>query len=583
MNYLKIILPLLAFLQCNPARSQSSFPTKFELSGRKETATYQEGISYYERLAKAFPEIDLKTYGTTDSGKPLHLITLSTDQDFDFANLHNKNKLILLINNAIHPGEPDGVDASMMLVRDLMLKREEYESQLENVVITLIPFYNIGGTLNRNSTTRANQNGPMEYGFRGNARNFDLNRDFIKSDTLNARTFARLFHHIDPDIFIDNHVSNGADYQYVMTIDITQKDKLGGSLSDYLEMRLMPFMIDYMKAAGSEMIPYVNVFGEAPDKGYSQFFDSPRYSSGYAALFHTIGFMTEPHMLKPYEERVQATYDYMEGMIKIMSRDRDQIKRLRAQTKESVRTQPRFDIAWNLDKTRHTNLLFKGYEASQIKSQVTGQTRLFYDQTQPFEKRIPYYNHYRASVTISKPEYYVVPQAWRHVLELLELNQVRLEPIKEDISMEAEVYHIEDYKTVASPYEGHYLHYDVKIRTEKETVRLSKGDIMVPVNQWVNRYIVETLEPEGVDSFFAWNFFDTILQRKEGFSSYVFEDEAKQILEDNPDLQSQLEQMQASDPEFANDSQAQLNFIYKNSPHYEKAHLRYPIYRVLKR
>ena len=106
---------------------------------------------------------------------------------------------------------------------------------------------------------------------------------------------------------------------------------------------------------------------------------------------------------------------------------------------------------------------------------------------------------------------------------------------------------------------------------------------MVPVNQWVNRYIVETLEPEGVDSFFAWNFFDTILQRKEGFSSYVFEDEAKQILEDNPDLQSQLEQMQASDPEFANDSQAQLNFIYKNSPHYEKAHLRYPIYRVLKR
>jgi len=545
--------------------------------------TYREGIAYYEELAKAFPEINLSTHGTTDSGKPLHLITLSIDQDFDFASLHNKNKLILLINNAIHPGEPDGVDASMMLLRDLMLKRDEYEPHLENVVIAIIPFYNIGGALNRNSTTRANQNGPMEYGFRGNARNFDLNRDFIKSDTLNARTFARLFHRMDPDIFVDNHVSNGADYQYVMTIDITQKDKLGGPLAEYLENRMMPFMFDHMKSADSEMIPYVNVFGEAPDKGYSQFFDSPRYSSGYSALFHTIGFMTEPHMLKPYGERVQATYNYMEGILKVMSRDRQLIERIRTQTKESVKTQQHFDIAWNLDRSRHTELLFKGYEASRIDSRVTGQDRLFYDRTQPFEKRIPYYNHYQAAVTISKPEYYVVPQAWRPVLELLKLNQVRLEAIQEDTAIEVEVYHIEDYKTVDSPYEGHYLHYDVKVRKETETLTFEQGDFLVPVNQWVNRYIVETLEPESPDSFFAWNFFDTILQRKEGFSSYVFEDEAKQMLDANPDLQSQLEQKRATEPEFAKNSQAQLNFIYKNSPHYEKAHLRYPIYRALKK
>ena len=570
-------------MQCDPARSQPRFPTKFERSGRTETVTYQEGITYYEELANAFPEINLSTHGTTDSGKQLHLVTLSIDQDFDFPSLHRKNKLILLINNAIHPGEPDGVDASMMLLRDLMLKRDEYETHLKNVVIAIIPFYNIGGALNRNSTTRANQNGPTEYGFRGNARNFDLNRDFIKSDTQNARTFARLFHRVDPDIFVDNHVSNGADYQYVMTIDITQKDKLGGPLADYLENRMMPFMFEYMKSGGSEMIPYVNVFNEAPDKGYSQFFDSPRYSSGYAALFHTIGFMTEPHMLKPYGERVQATYNYMDGILKVMSRDEELIKRLRDQTKESVKTQQQFDIAWKLDRSRHTELLFKGYESRWIDSSVTGQKRLFYDRNKPYKKRIPYYNHYRTAATINKPEYYVVPQAWRQVLDLLKLNQVHLEPIQEDTTIEAEIYHIEDYKTVESPYEGHYLHYDVKVRMEKETVTFSKGDIMVPVNQWVNRYIVETLEPESVDSFFAWNFFDSILQRKEGFSSYVFEDEAKQILDANPNLQSQLKQKRATEPEFAKSSQAQLNFIYKNSRHYEKAHLRYPIYRVPKR
>ena len=70
--------------------------------------------------------------------------------------------------------------------------------------------------LNRNSTTRTNQNGPESYGFRGNARNYDLNRDFIKSDTKNAKTFAQIFHLVQPDVFIDNHVSNGADYQYIL-------------------------------------------------------------------------------------------------------------------------------------------------------------------------------------------------------------------------------------------------------------------------------------------------------------------------------------------------------------------------------
>lgn len=581
MSVFRTFIFLLMAFSCEPLFSQDRFSTKFELSGETETVTYQEGIAYYQKLADAFPEIAITTHDRTDSGRPLHLVTLSLDDDFDFDRLHEKQKVVLLINNAIHPGEPDGVDASMLFLRDLMLNRDEYEEQLQNVVVAIIPFYNIGGVLNRNSTTRTNQNGPKEYGFRGNVRNYDLNRDFIKNDTRNARAFTRLFHEVDPDIFIDTHVSNGADYQYVMTMDIAQKDKLGGPLAGFLEDRMMPFLFDYMQAAGSEMIPYVNLGGGTPDKGYSQFFDSPRYSTGYTALFHTIGFMSESHMLKPYGPRVWATYHYLHGMLKLMSRDAELIRRLRDETKQSVKTQQRFDIRWKLDKTRHTPLRFKGYEATRIDSQVTGKKRLFYDRSKPFDKTVPYYNHYVADVTVDKPAYFVIPQGWHTVLDLLQLNQVHLEELQQDTKLDVEVYHIEDFKTVERPFEGHYLHYDVEVKTSQERLTFSKGDYLVPVNQWVNRYIVETLEPQAVDSFFAWNFFDTILQRKEGFSSYVFEDEAQRLLEADPELVARFEERKQSDPEFAESSQAQLNFLFENSPHYEQAHLRYPIYRVM--
>ena len=94
--------------------------------------------------------------------------------------------------------------------------------------------------LNRSSNSRANQNGPNEYGFRGNAQNLDLNRDFIKMDTENSFTFAKIFHDLNPDVFVDNHVSNGADYQYVLTYISSLRQRLAPSLSTIIYDSLLP-------------------------------------------------------------------------------------------------------------------------------------------------------------------------------------------------------------------------------------------------------------------------------------------------------------------------------------------------------
>ncbi|MEM7185145.1 MAG: M14 family metallopeptidase, partial [Bacteroidota bacterium] len=299
---------------------------RFETSNGTETATYDEVIQFYENLAEAYTSVALYEVGRTDSGKPLHLVTFNPDRTFESEFSEEENKNLLLINNGIHPGESDGIDASMMLFRDLAKGNIPTP---EHTIIAAIPVYNVGGALNRNSGSRTNQNGPKEYGFRGNARNYDLNRDFIKADTKNANGFAKIFHIVDPDLFIDNHVSNGADYQYTLTHLFTQHNKLGGELGNYLHTAFMPQLEDSLRSKQWDITPYVNVFNRTPENGFSQFFDSPRYSTGYTTLFNTLGMMVETHMLKPYKSRVEGTYELMSSFIAIADKDAELIRAYR--------------------------------------------------------------------------------------------------------------------------------------------------------------------------------------------------------------------------------------------------------------
>ncbi|MFA5299042.1 MAG: M14 family metallopeptidase, partial [Lutibacter sp.] len=297
MNFKKnLFLALIALFSysISAQKSTQDFSIVFEKSNGEETGTYQETIAFYKKLATTYPEISLLEMGETDSGYPLHLVVFNSSKEFDFNKINDSKKTIILINNAIHPGEPDGVDASMMLLRNLVQDKNKI-NELKNVVLAVIPMYNIGGALNRNSHSRANQNGPKEYGFRGNAENYDLNRDFIKADTKNAKAFAEIFHLVKPDIFIDNHVSNGADYQYGITHLFTQHNNLGNDLGDFIENEMKPNLEASLLKKNISITPYVNVWGTTPEAGFSQFFDSPRYSTGYSTLFNTFGMMVETH------------------------------------------------------------------------------------------------------------------------------------------------------------------------------------------------------------------------------------------------------------------------------------------------
>ena len=434
--------------------------------------------------------------------------------------------------------------------------------------------------MNRNSTTRVNQNGPKEYGFRGNAQNYDLNRDFIKSDTKNTKTFTEIFQLLNPDIFIDNHVSNGADYQYAITHLFTQHNKLGNSIGSFLENEMKPYIENSLLKKNIIITPYVNVWGATPEAGFSQFFDSPRYSSGYSTLFNSLGITVETHMLKPYKQRVEQTYSFMESAIDFTVEKGNDIKNLRANALAEILSKKEYPISYEVDKSNYTTMQFKGYEGSYIDSKVTNGKRLFYDRNKPYTKPIKYFNNYIPTKFIQIPKAYILKGGWWKAIERLKNNAIDFTVFKNDTTITVFEQHIKNYETYTMPYEGHYPHYNTTVSENKKNVTFYKGDIYIPVNQNNVRYIFETLEAEATDSFFNWNFFDTVLQQKEYFSAYVFEDIAEEYLANNFILKRNFDEKMKSDPEFASNPKAQLDFVYKNSPHYEEAYLKLPVYKV---
>ena len=575
-----ILFLSIVFVSCEtePDDKTADFQTYFEQTDGLETATYLQTIDFYIRLDKEFPEINMQTMGETDSGYPLHIVTYNPDGDFNFQKIGD-DKTIVLINNGIHPGESDGIDATMLLFRDFATGKL---GPPKSTVLVTIPIYNIGGALNRNSTTRANQNGPKAYGFRGNALNYDLNRDFIKGDTRNTRAFYEVFHHVKPDIFIDNHVSNGADYQYTLTHLFTQHNKLAGDLGKYLNEEMMPGLEKSLKDADWEITPYVNVFEEVPETGFSQFMDHPRYSTGYTTLWNTFGMMVETHMLKPYKQRVEGTYRLLEKMTALAETDHEKIERLRMEAKHRHRSWKYYPTKWAVDTTQTTTLNFKGFEADTLISDVTDQPRLKYDEERPFTKPVAYSNYMKPIDSVAVPHAYVLKKGWTRVINLLKANEIDLKPIQKDTLLTVESYKIDSFETASLPFEGHYPHSETKVKVASKQINFQQDDFLIFTDQPGIRYLLETLEPQANDSFFNWNIFDPILQRKEHFSPYVFEDEAFEMLQNDSILLNSFQLKKKNDTTFAKDGYAQLDWLFQKSEHFENAYLQYPVYRLLK-
>lgn len=571
-----MLTPLRAGAQSDPAGLQDN----------NTTPTWEEAIELFSELANRHPDVHITTIGMTDVGRPLHAVVAGLSGTLlpglsGIAQVVDKcpDKTRILVNNAIHPGEPCGVDASLEHLRRLIASPE----RMANAVWVYIPMYNVGGGLQRNCCSRANQNGPDEYGFRGNARNLDLNRDFVKADARNTMAFIELLAAFDPDLFVDTHTTNGADYPATMTLITSQQDKAGPILGPFLRETIDPFLYAEMEARDNAMVPYVFSHKQIPDSGLIGFLETPRYSTGYAMLFGTLGFVSEAHMLKPFPDRVQATLDFLESIETLADVHGRDIKSMRTAEKARWSAADSLPVRWVRQENESTPLHFTGFQAIFETSSITGGERLRYDRSQTWTADIPFYNHYKPTAYADIPEQWILPQAWREVHDRLAAAGVRFERILADTIMTVEVTRIVDYRAPRKPYEGHFALTIDSITTAMEPVRLFAGDWIIPRANNPVRLLAELLDPRAHDAFLVWNFFDSTLQQKEYYSAYVFEDEAQTLLDTDPALRQSFRAALRSDTSLLASPSNQIRWLYEHSDHFEGAGgvvNMYPVYKV---
>ena len=554
------------------------YPTPYERGNQNQTTQWKECIAFYERLAADFPRVlHFFQIGVSDNGLPMHAGVVSSDGIFDRAQIKADGRPVFFNNNGIHPGEPEGIDACMALVRDFCTQPERLAA-LGNTLFLFIPVYNVDGSLNRQSTSRVNQLGPEQFGFRANGRNLDLNRDFIKCDSLAAQAFNAFFTAWDPDVMVDTHTSNGADYQYTMTLINTQTDKLGGALGGFLRDTMLPAVYATMAERGWPTCPYVNPVQTTPDDGIEDFLEVPRFSTGYAALHHCIGFMPETHMLKPFADRYASMRTLVEVVLAFTVSHAAEIQALRRAARANASTQRRWPLLWKTDTSRPAAFRFRGYAAVHRPSVLGAYSRLAYDRSQPWERDIPWYNRCVPALEVNTPKWYLIPQAWREVIERLQCNGVVVQRLASDQTLKAQVYRIGNVVSRAQAYEGHLFHDEVEVSQHTESVWGRAGDAVVDLAQPHARYAVETLEPQAHDSFFRWGFFNSILEKKEAYSDYVFEDTALEMLQAEPELNARFEAWKQAFPARVANQGDVLDFIFSHGQRFhEPEWRRYPV------
>ena len=548
---------------------------------------YHEVIDAYSQLADHYPEARLLEMGETDIGKPLHLFMISGDGDFDPGSIREKGKCIILVNNGIHPGEPEGIDASIQFSWDLLRNRNDLKKYLDNVVIAIIPLYNIGGALDRSQYYRTNQNGPLYNGRRRNARNLDLNRDFAKQETKNARSFVNIFLHLNPDVFLDTHTTNGSDHQYTITLIETLHSKLDTAMGKFFKEKMLPGLYKRMEENSPYgMIPYVqmsNYFGDIKD-GIMAYNDHPFYSTGYTALFNCYSFMSENLVYKYFPDRVRSVVDLLTQLTAFTYDNCNEIRELKDEADRKVKTQETYHLDWKIDMSYSEKLLFKGYEYIRPEPAEGRRSRGYYDHESLWTDTIAYYTRYDPVLTVKKPWAYIIPQAWSDVVDKLCHNGVKAFRLASDTELEVETYYIENAEPSGRANQGHHINQNVEVRLKKQTLPYYKGDYVIVTNQRANRYIVEMLEPQAPSSYFVWNFFDPILESGDFYSVRTFESQLMEMLIEDDELHAEVEKRKAEDESFAGDPMAQLIFIYERSPMYEieKYNRLYPVARLIR-
>ena len=559
--------------------------THAELTDYRETPNYTDTVAFARRLAHASSAIEFEIFGQSGQGRDLPLLIASESHTFTPEAAHAEGKAIVLIQACIHSGEPDGKDAGFALLRDIAITKT-LTGILDNVVLLFMPLYNADGHERSSPYNRINQNGPVDMGWRTTATYQNLNRDYMKADTPETWAWLRLWNQWKPDLFIDCHVTDGADYRSVITyhhehhagvdeaVVAWERDVFGGKVKPATS------------AAGPEISWYLEFIDNRDlTLGTRDFNGSPRFSTGYVPIRNRPGILIETHMLKDYRSRVLATYDFLRAALVEVNRDPERLRKVgRDADERTVAAGSTFDPArmfpLNFELTDETTPFeLKAFQYETEESEVSGDLRVIYGR-EPLDLTIPMYDTFRITKAVAPPLHYIVPSQWTRVTEVLHAHGLEMHFLAEAASVEVESYRFTNVTWPAEPFEGRHMpRFDVE--RSIETREFLAGSVVVPLAQPSGKVVLNLLEPEAPDSLVRWGFFNAIFEEKEYAEHYILESLAREMMANDPALREEFERRVATDADFAASPSERLRFFYKRSPYWDPQMNLYPVGRII--
>ncbi|HEY0155886.1 MAG TPA: M14 family metallopeptidase [Thermoanaerobaculia bacterium] len=545
--------------------------TPSERGQLRTTPGYDETVAYLRRLVAASRDLQLVSLGESAEGRDIWLVIASRDRAFTPEALRRSGKPVVFAQAGIHAGEIDGKDAGLMLLRDMTVRGTKREL-LDRASFLFVPIFNTDGHERSGRFTRINQRGPVEGGWRTTAQNYNLNRDYMKADTPEMHAMLRALDTWQPDLYVDLHVTDGADYQYDLTYGGNVATGWSPAIARWITASFRPAIDAALKEMGH--IPGPLIFTDDPTTGIGDDPDDPRLSSGYGDARHMATVLVENHSLKPYDQRVLATYVFLEQCLRLVGRD---AAALREATREAREAKPSpVPLSWRvLPDSPKTEIEFLGVERRETLSPVSGGVRVEW-LGRPVTQRIPYITG-SVATSISRPSAYWVPASWREVIAKLDLHGIRYERIAAPRELEVTMYRFGEPEYGKAQFEGH-VRVTAPATPSRRRERFPAGSVRVPTDQPLGTIAVLLLEPSSPDSLFQWGFFNSILAPTEYVENYIMEPMAERMLAEDPKLAAEFHEKVETDA-FRGNAQARLQWLYERTPFYDERARLYPVGR----
>lgn len=549
--------------------------TAFEADAAHDfSPSYADTRAWFDRLDAASDLIRIEQFGVSPEGRPLYAVIASKDG----ATL-DPSKPVLLAQAGIHPGEIDGKDAGMMLLRDMAFYGKD--GLLDRANLILIPILSVDGHERTGPYSRPNQRGPRNQGWRHTATNQNLNRDFMKLDQAEMQAVMGLIHKYQPDLYVDIHVTDGIDYQYDVTYGYNGEDGVWSrspAIARWLDDAFKPEMNAALEAQGH--IPGELVFAiddRDPKKGMNDGGLGERYSNGWGSAAHVPTILIENHSLKPHEQRVLGTYVFLEEALKVLA---EKSQTLRAAISADRALRPA-ELPANFKGDEQPTRMrpFKGILYDTYDSAASGRPELHWlGQPDPELWQVPYFGSH-PTLTLKRPTAYWVPSYRADVIERLKMHGVQMETLAAPRTVAVDMLRLVDPKVSGRTNEGHVPITVSEVRAEAQDWTFPVGSVRVPTDQPMGDVAILLLEPQSSESFFAWGMFPEVLNRVEYIEAYAIAPLAEKMLAADPALKAEFEAKLAAEPAFAADGDARLAWFYERTPFYDQRFRLYPVGR----